>query len=289
MFSRALVGVDFSPPSAAILSCLPHLKDHGMREVVLGHVVYVANTPGLEIMLEDWAKPLLAAEAAKLEEAGLAVTTDIHMGVPAVSLAEMAEKHDVSVIVVGSHGRSLLGRVLLGSVSAGVLHQARRPVLLVRVSIRESENGTTCEAPCDRLFDRILFATDFSDGSELAFAHLKKIAADAHSPCTLLHVQDEAILKHQMGHLAEFNAIDTTRLERMRSELLAAGAASVDCRIVMGSPARSIVEETKDGMHSLVVMGTQGRGALAEIMVGSIAMNVARLAPVPVLFVPARC
>ena len=48
MFARALVGVDLSEPSAAVLSCLPNLAPAGLREIVLGHVIYVANTPGLD-------------------------------------------------------------------------------------------------------------------------------------------------------------------------------------------------------------------------------------------------
>ncbi len=287
MFARALVGVDLSEPSAAVLSCLPNLAPAGLREIVLGHVIYVANTPGLETMLQDWASPQLASEAAKLQQAGFSVATDIRLGVPAVVLAEMAEAHDASVIVVGSHGRGALGRVLLGSVSSGVLHQTKRPVLLIRVQICETEAGPSCEAPCSNLFGRILFATDFSCGSQHAFSQLRQIVAATGSPCTLLHVQDQAVMRHQMARLDEFNATDAARLQNLKSELEAAGAASVDVRIGLGSPARLIVEHAGTDDHSLVLMSTRGRGALAEVMVGSIAMNVARLSPIPVLYVPA--
>ncbi|NSW58109.1 MAG: universal stress protein [Armatimonadetes bacterium] len=287
MFSRALVGVDFSEPSAAVLSCLPRLAPAGLREIVLGHVVYVANTPGLETMLQDWANPQLAREAEKLKAAGFAVTTDIRLGVPAVVLSEMAEAHDVSVIVVGSHGRSALGRVLLGSVSSGVMHQTHRPVLLIRVQICETEAGSSCEAPCSNLFGHILFATDFSYGSKHAFSRLKQIVAATKAKCTLLHVQDKAVMKHQMARLDEFNATDSARLHDLKKELEAVGAAGVDIRIELGSPARLITEHAGTDDHTLVVMSTRGRGALAEVMVGSIAMNVARLSPIPVLFIPA--
>lgn len=288
MLRKIVVGVDFSAPSELIVSCLSPLTRVGVQEVVLAHVVYVANTPGLEELLQQEARPALEQMAEKARQAGVKVTTTMRLGVPAVVLADMAEEHDVDALVVGSHGRGMLARVLLGSVSSGVLHHARRPVLLVRMSICETETGPTCEAPCSKLFDHILFVTDFSDSSDHAFGELKRLVAQSHSPCTLLHVQDEAVMKHQMARLEEFNSVDRERLQRLRAELEAAGAAHVDTCLELDSPTRKIVEQARIGGHSLIVMGTRGRGALAQVMVGSVAMNVARLAPVPVLFIPAN-
>lgn len=286
MLDRILVGTDFSAPSAAMLSCVPQLRQAGVREVVLGHVVYVANTPGLEEMLEQEALPSLEEAAQKLCDAGLQVTTDIRVGVPAVVLAEMAEAHDVSAIVVGSHGRSMLGRILLGSVSSEVLHQTTRPVLIIPIRICDGPMGTTCEAACANLFDKVLFPTDFSAGSEHAFHVLTRIVAQTHSACRLLHVQDEARMRYMMERLPEFNTKDAARLDEMTAALVEAGARTVETQTTLGSPTRVIVQEAARNGVSLILMSTHGRGALAEVMVGSVAMNVARLAPVPVLFVP---
>lgn len=286
MLDRILVGTDFSAPSAAMLFCVPQLRQAGVREVVLGHVVYVANTPGLEEMLEQEARPSLEEAAQKLCDAGLQVTTDIRVGVPAVVLAEMAEAHDVSAIVVGSHGRSMLGRILLGSVSSEVLHQTTRPVLIIPIRICDGPMGTTCEAACANLFDKVLFPTDFSAGSEHAFHVLTRIVAQTHSACRLLHVQDEAHMRYMMERLPEFNTKDAARLDEMSAALVEAGARTVETQTTLGSPTRVIVQEAARNGVSLILMSTHGRGALAEVMVGSVAMNVARLAPVPVLFVP---
>lgn len=287
MFERILVGTDFSAPSEAMLSCLRQLAKVGLREVVLAHVVYVANTPGLEELLAQEARPLLEGMAQRLRDAGLQVTTDMRMGIPAVKLAEMADAHDVTATVVGSHGRSMLGRVLLGSVSSGLLNQTMRPVLIVRVKIGETATGTTCEAVCGGMLDRVLFPTDFSDSCAHAFDTLTEILAKTRGYCTLLHVQDETDMRHLMDRLPEFNATDTQRLEKLKAELVEAGASRVDVEVRLGKPIRVIIEQAEG--HSLIVMSTRGRGALAEVMVGSVAMNVARLAPVPVLFVPCRC
>ncbi|MFT5327815.1 MAG: universal stress protein A [Planctomycetaceae bacterium] len=54
------------------------------------------------------------------------------MGAPAATLVEFAEKHKVDVIVLGTHGRSGLFRILMGSVAEHVIRHARCPVVTVR-------------------------------------------------------------------------------------------------------------------------------------------------------------
>ncbi len=70
-----------------------------------------------------------AAEPAR--EAGLGVDTIIPRGTPVEQICAIAEEHDALLIVLGSHGWGPLRRTLFGSVSTGVLHHARQPVLVV--------------------------------------------------------------------------------------------------------------------------------------------------------------
>jgi nucleotide-binding universal stress UspA family protein len=103
----------------------------------------------------------------------------------------------------------------------------------------------------------------------------------------LLHVQDASRLgAHLKERLEEFNAIDRGRLERMRDRLLACGARAVELDLPYGAPSGILLDRAKGADFSLVVMGTQGRGFIREIFLGSVAHNVARYAPLPVLFVP---
>jgi len=59
MFRKMLVCTDLSPASDALIQCVGKLKSLGMKEVALTHVIYVANTPGLEEMLAEDARPIL--------------------------------------------------------------------------------------------------------------------------------------------------------------------------------------------------------------------------------------
>jgi len=66
------------------------------------------------------------------EQRGLEVSTELLVGDPADEIVASADSHDVDMIVIGSRGHGALASALLGSVSLGVLHETRRPVLVVR-------------------------------------------------------------------------------------------------------------------------------------------------------------
>lgn len=79
------------------------------------------------------------AEAERLaEEHRVRITSEVLAGDPADEIVAYADNHDVDMIVVGSRGRGTVASTLLGSVSHAVLHDARRPVLVVRGATLQS-------------------------------------------------------------------------------------------------------------------------------------------------------
>jgi nucleotide-binding universal stress UspA family protein len=91
------------------------------------------------VAAEDWyedaeadAEALLAEAEAQAQERGRRVETDHTVGRPADAITEYAEEHDLDAIVMGSHGRSGISRVLLGSVAETVVRRAPCPVTVVR-------------------------------------------------------------------------------------------------------------------------------------------------------------
>ena len=136
---------------------------------------------------------------------------------------------------------------------------------------------------------RILFPTDFSDNAEHAFSYVGKIAECGAECITLLHVQDKGKIDwHLKDRLDEFNRIDTKRLERLKAELVKRGVQDVGIELPYGSPKKEIIDRTKQDDVSLVVMGSQERGYLAELLLGSVSHAVARHSEAPVLLVPAQ-
>jgi nucleotide-binding universal stress UspA family protein len=91
-----------------------------------------ALTPELQELLESDAKEYLAQTAAGLEQDGLKVERVFSFRLPADEIVQQAHAAPGALIVMNSHGRSGLGRTVLGSVADRVMRTAEAPVLLVR-------------------------------------------------------------------------------------------------------------------------------------------------------------
>jgi nucleotide-binding universal stress UspA family protein len=288
MLSNILVATDASEASLRMLECIESLRRVGSREAVLVHVFDVRTVGGLHETLRRSLLGRLEAQKQRLEQAGFTVSIETPVGIVYHEVNRVAEQRGSSLIVVGSHGESLVAELLLGSTALSILHNARLPVFLIRLEITEENGGKRCQAICADLFGHILFPTDFSDNAARALLYLEHIVQETRTRVTLLHVQDQAKIEPHLKHrLEEFNRIDAERLAGMAARLRECGASSVEQEIRYGSPTRIILERARSNAFSLILMGSQGRGFIHEVFLGSVANNIARLAPLPVIFVPA--
>jgi len=288
MFSKMLVATDLSEASERVVCTLGGLKALGTREALLVHCFNIRDVGTLADRLMELARPAFEKQKKTLEDQGLAVTGKMVLGLPQIEINRQADEHDCSLIVVGSHGQTMAGEIMLGGVASAVIHSATRPVLILRLKFKEEEGRQVCEEwKCDCL-RHLLFPTDFSDNAEHAFSYVEKVAECGPKRITLLHVQDKAkIDRHLKDRLDEFNRIDTDRLERLKAELVKRGAKDVRIELPYGSPKKEIIDRTRQDDVSLVVMGSQGRGYIAELFLGSVSHAVARHSEAPVLLIPA--
>ncbi len=81
--------------------------------------------------LEESQEQLLVAQK-KLDAAGLFHTTHIHVGQPAEVIVKVSDELGCELIIMGTHGRSGLTELVMGSVANRVLHRTKTPVLLVK-------------------------------------------------------------------------------------------------------------------------------------------------------------
>ncbi len=156
-------------------------------------------------------------------------------------------------------------------------------------------------------YTKILYATDLSESARLALRHAVSLAVNYGASMTILHVVPDLVdlmsedagfdieTHFETANWKEFNASATARAKekaRERVREMAAECATEDARcpvsgaelmIRTGDPAERILEEIAG--HDLVVMGAHGRGAFAEMLLGSVASKIVRLSPVPVLTV----
>ena len=288
MFNTVLLATDLSKASDCVINCLGGLRALGTEKVILAHALGIKHLESMKYALARDAEPYLLAQKAALEGHGYEVSIEVAPGLPAFEINTLANQIDPSLIVVGSHGRTMAKEAVFGSVAFEIAHLATKPLLVIRLKIVEGESGNRCEVVCSDLTRNVLYPTDFSDTAERAFAYVEKIVESGCKRVTLLHVQDRSrIGKHLESRLEEFNEIDSERLARLKARLVERGATDVRVEIPYGSPISEVLKQARKGDYSLIVMGSQGRGFIAETFLGSVSHNVVRQAPIPVLLVPA--
>ena len=248
---RILIPIDFSKYSEATVSCavceLKKIKD---CEVILMHVIEI--DPEMVdafagVSIEDIAKTLTERAVKKLEEnvelfkeAGIKVTyLQPVVGDPATEIVKAAEAENVDLILMGAKGKGMLRKVLLGSVSESVLNLAKIPVLIAKFRI---EDGV-CKA-CGVLFDRVLYAFDYSEKAMELLSFLEKLPV---KEIIALHVVEEDV--------------DVDFIESIREKL-----PGVKILVKTGRPNKVILEMAKDVKATLVAIssGKEDIGSVAD-------------------------
>jgi nucleotide-binding universal stress UspA family protein len=137
---RILVGVDGSPASHKAARLAAEIAGRFDARLTLAYVVprlllppdaYGLTVAEVEAEHRSHADEVLAAARAELGEAGAAAEVSVLYGPPAEALVEAADAAEADLVVLGSHGRGAVARVLLGSTTDRVVHLCPRPVLVV--------------------------------------------------------------------------------------------------------------------------------------------------------------
>lgn len=146
MFNKILFPTDFSDVSEKALQFVVQLKGAGTKEVVILHVVderelqhfrssMVATHLDYREVQRRWiadAQEKCESVKIQLEAAGFKVKVRVEKGVPFSRILKVEEAENVDAMVIGSHGKSGVSEMLLGSVSEKVIRKSKRPVLVVR-------------------------------------------------------------------------------------------------------------------------------------------------------------
>ena len=141
----------------------------------------------------------------------------------------------------------------------------------------------------------ILVATDFSEASALALTYAQELARRFESTLRLLHVVADADVSPGTEALWGFSETEVQRrwVDEASAKLARlcpaeeSAAFEVQTAVVVGSPTDRVVQYADENQVDLIVMGTRGRGAVEQMLLGSVAAGVVRRAPCPVLTVRA--
>ena len=172
MFEKVLIPTDFSKHARKVIECageIPGVKEIVLLSVISRSVITRVWDPIAEI--KDVEKKLI--EEKKFVAPGIDVrvrAVTVLEGEVASAIQKVAEEEKVSLVAMGARGKSLIGSILLGSVSRNVLRFGDTHLLVMRYKVLEDGDlGKHCE----RIFAKVLFPTDFSQPAEVALSFLK--------------------------------------------------------------------------------------------------------------------
>ena len=289
MFRRTIVATDLSSAAFAVLKNISILKTYGTEEILLLQCLGQRETGSFAMSyITEALEKNLQEQRRILEAQGFKVETRVVFGIAKKEIDRIAEEEDYSLIVTGVESISLLSEPLMGGVGYEIIHFCRKPILLVRLEETRKEGISYFEPVRSSFREHILFPTDFSETANEAFHVVKELVAAGTKKVTLMHVQEQSrIDPYLLQQLSQFNERDEGRLKEMKKDLQEIADVEVDTVIFYGSPSRDILDAVEDRNVQLVVMGSQGRGYVKELFLGSVSHNIARHAVSSVLLIPA--
>ena len=146
MFTKILIASDLSEASNEMIRCTQGLRLLGSREAILFHALRIRHLEDMKYELQRQAEPQLQKQKDQLEAIGFATKIEIAPSETAFELERAARKEDVSLVVIATHGKSLLQHALLGGEATKILQHHTKPVLVVRMAVVEGEGERKCEA-----------------------------------------------------------------------------------------------------------------------------------------------
>jgi nucleotide-binding universal stress UspA family protein len=280
---KILVPVDFSEPSKKAVNYGLSLALEFDSRLILAHIAKydpVAFEQSKADLLE-----LIPPDCREVLNFELIVKS----GDVRSEIIGIIEDREVDLVVMGTHGRPYFERLLLGSVTDRVLRKVHVPIMTVSHLDPEKEIHKPGPVP----LQRILYATDLSDGSEQGFEFSIRLARGLDASVLVAHViQPADALLHGFETAAflpnyadEVRAQAEEKLARMVG-LVSDGRVPVTTIVADGVPYETLNTLAAEHKADLVILNVRNKGLLERAVIGTTAERVIRTATVPVLSLP---
>ena len=296
-----LFATDFSEASEAALPYAAAIARRYDSQLHIAHIVspasyIIPSEPGDLITIASIHVAALADVRERMETLASHLETISHHtyvreGDVWENLSDIILARNIDLLVVGTHGRTGVEKLLLGSKAEEILRLAPCPVLTVGPKIAGRAKLTAIEGegkdltPVEISVGQIVYATDFSPESLAAAPFATSLAQEFQSKLTLLHVVERSKDK---DHQTEPIDLALQRLEKLVPE-----EASLWCSprpsVHFGPPAECILQEARDSKADLIVLGVRaaaGHLGAATHLPWATAHQVIAQAHCPVLTIP---
>ncbi|MEX1191772.1 MAG: universal stress protein [Brumimicrobium sp.] len=207
-----------------------------------------------ELFEQDFLKGLNIAEAVQFD------------GVYE-SVVEQAKKHEIDLIVMGTHGSSgYVNDFFVGSNTDKIVRLSQTPVLTVREEVKDSS------------FKKIVFASDFGEGVEESFEDIGNLIKFFDAKVDLVRI----ITRDDFYY-------STPMLEIMEEFAKRQGLKNYDCHVYSAEGVQTGINEFAQRMNAdLITTITHGRRGLSKLFNGSVTTDLMKNSPFPVLSIRAR-
>jgi len=285
---KFLVPVDFTDITNPLLKVAKLLALKHNASVILLHavspVIYLPYPESFGVSPIDLSK-LAELEAKSIESAKkhlealrdflAELPVDIVVDVGEPSEVILAKEEMADLIILGSHSKGLMERILIGSTSERVAKYCHKPLLVLKGKAPEG-------------FKKVCIAHDLSKHAQSAFEFfLNLVPPEEDGRLTLLHVE-ETIELPMVDALTEglTKKIEEEKINYLNSLVERANEKGWKAELVVkkyNNTVDGIVEFIKEGDYDLLVMGSRGLSGLKRVLLGSTSSQVLRKAEVPIL------
>ncbi len=286
--TKMLLATDGSEDAALASRAAIDLSNRSGGELHVVHTWHSVPSTRFEsyirTQLAHEAQELLAEQVANIEEGGGVVAkAHLRQGAAVDEILNLAEELRTELIVMGSRGLGPVKRLVLGSVSEGVVHHARCPVLALR-------GGADAWPP-----GKLVIGDDGSDAAKNAGEFAASVGGLLGARALLVRAYPRLPEIDVEGFELNLRSVeDELRHEERKLEGRAAELGKIlgsrpKVHISVGDPADCILEAARDEgatEKALVAVGSRGLGMVQRMRLGSVSTKVLMAAEGPVLICP---
>ena len=265
---------------ATALDCTVHVLSVADSSIATG-AGYSGDSPSIRKRLREKATERATSLRDEAIQRGIEATAVAREGIPANEIVTYATDEVIDAIIIGTAGRGGVVRAVMGGVADKVVRTASVPVITI------TPNAAGAKWAED--VDAILLPTDGSETATAVADRGVELAVQLSASVHFLSVIDHSRLS-VLSEIFDTESAQNDELRERAIDHLSALASDargrgVETQISVkgGDPAEEIVQYAESEGIDLIALGTAGRGGFERLLVGSVADQVIRTAPVPVL------